>query len=208
MPHKVEHDLSQLNAGAIPGAGPDVPGPESGPGVLLLLGSDSDLPKVRDCALTLEELGIAYEVTIASAHRTPARAAALAEGAADRGVGVIICAAGAAAHLAGVVAAHTTLPVIGIPLSGSALGGVDALYATVQMPPGVPVATVGIDAARNAAILAAQILASGDAGLRARLRAQRAKMKAAVEEKAAKLAASGWPHEPAQDESRPDEGRR
>lgn len=197
MAPKIEHDRSLFNAGAIPGAGADVPGPEQGPGVLVLLGSDSDLPKVRDCALTLEELGVAYEVTIASAHRTPARTAALAEGAADRGVGVIICAAGAAAHLAGAVAAQTPLPVIGLPLSGSALSGVDALYATVQMPPGVPVATVGIDAARNAAILAAQIIATADASLRARIRALRLKMKTTVEEKAAKLAASGWPHDDA-----------
>ncbi|MGE5561247.1 MAG: 5-(carboxyamino)imidazole ribonucleotide mutase [Chloroflexota bacterium] len=197
MAPKIEHDRSLFNAGAIPGAGADVPGPEQGPGVLVLLGSDSDLPKVRDCALTLEELGVAYEVTIASAHRTPARTAALAEGAADRGVGVIICAAGAAAHLAGAVAAQMPLPVIGLPLSGSALSGVDALYATVQMPPGVPVATVGIDAARNAAILAAQIIATADASLRARIRALRLKMKTTVEEKAAKLAASGWPHDDA-----------
>lgn len=194
MSQKTGYDGSLFNTGAIPGAGADVPGPEQGPAVLVLLGSDSDLPKVRDCALTLEELGISYEVTIASAHRTPARTAAIAEGAAERGVGVIICAAGAAAHLAGAVAAQTALPVIGIPLSGSALNGVDALYATVQMPPGVPVATVGIDAARNAAILAAQVLATSDVALRTRIRGLREKMKDGVGEKAAKLAASGWPH--------------
>lgn len=165
------------------------------PQVLLILGSDSDLPRVRDCALALQELGVAYEATIASAHRTPARAAKLAAEAADRGISTIICCAGAAAHLAGAISAQTTLPVIGLPLSGSALNGVDALYATVQMPPGLPVATVAIDGARNAGILAAQIVAATDPAVRARLGEMRKKMSAAVEEKAERLATSGWPNE-------------
>jgi phosphoribosylaminoimidazole carboxylase PurE protein len=168
---------------------------QAAPQVLLILGSDSDLPRVRDCALALEELGVAYQATIASAHRTPARTAELAATAAERGVATIICCAGAAAHLAGAVAAQTTLPVIGLPLSGSALAGVDALYATVQMPPGLPVATVGIDGARNAGILAAQIVAATDAGVRERLTAMRRGMTEKVVAKAERLAGSGWPHE-------------
>jgi len=150
--------------------------------VIILMGSDSDLPKVKPAAEALTELGIPYEMHVASAHRTPERVAALAGGARERGVKVMIAAAGGAAHLAGVVAAHTTLPVIGIPISSSALNGLDALLATVQMPSGVPVATVAIDGARNAALLAAEIIAVSDAAVAEKLAELRAAMARKVEE--------------------------
>ena len=157
------------------------------PVVAVLMGSDSDLPKMKACLDALAELGIAFEVDVISAHRTPGRAHDFATGARERGIRVIIAGAGGAAHLAGVLASLTTLPVIGVPISSSALQGVDALYATVQMPPGVPVATVGVDASRNAAILAAQILATADADLGDRLKAAKAGMADAVDEKSQKL---------------------
>ncbi|MDA8145524.1 MAG: 5-(carboxyamino)imidazole ribonucleotide mutase, partial [Thermaerobacter sp.] len=113
----------------------------------IVLGSGSDLAAMQPAVRVLDEFQVPYEVTVASAHRSPERATAYARTARERGLKVIVAAAGAAAHLAGVLASHTTLPVVGLPLSGSPLGGVDALYATVQMPPGVPVATVGVDAA-------------------------------------------------------------
>jgi phosphoribosylaminoimidazole carboxylase PurE protein len=152
--------------------------------VLIVLGSDSDLPKIEAATQRLEKLGVPYELTICSAHRTPERAAELARTARERGVQVIIAGAGAAAHLPGVLAAYTTLPVIGVPLSGSQLQGVDALYSVVQMPAGVPVATVGIDGSANAALLACEVLALADEGLRERLEAEREEMAAAVEAKA------------------------
>jgi len=148
----------------------------SHPAVLIIMGSESDLPVVHPAATTLQELSIPYEVHIASAHRTPDRAAALAREARDRGVRVIIAAAGAAAHLAGVLAAHTTLPVIGIPVASGSLGGLDALLATAQMPSGVPVATVAINSARNAALLAAQILGTADPQVAERLARMRQQM--------------------------------
>lgn len=135
------------------------------PRVLILAGSANDLPKVEPAQQVLHELGVSCELRVASAHRQPDLVATLAAGARERGVQVIICAAGAAAHLAGAVASRTTLPVIGIPISAGPLQGLDALLATVQMPTGVPVATVAIDGARNAALLAAQILALHDPGL-------------------------------------------
>jgi len=138
------------------------------------MGSTSDAPVMQPAADTLRELGIGCEVKVLSAHRTPEAAAEYAAGARERGLKAIIAGAGGAAHLAGALAARTTLPVIGVPISSSALKGVDALYATVQMPPGIPVATVAIDGARNAALLAAQILATGDASIAARLEEQRA----------------------------------
>jgi 5-(carboxyamino)imidazole ribonucleotide mutase len=147
--------------------------------VAILMGSASDLPAMQPAADVLAELGVACEVRVMSAHRTPARAAEYASGASARGVKVLICGAGGAAHLAGVVAAHTLLPVIGVPLNRS-LGGLDSLYATVQMPAGVPVATVAIDGAANAALLAAQILALSDAELAARLAARRAEQERKV----------------------------
>ncbi len=147
------------------------------------MGSDSDLPVMRKAMEILQEFGVGCEVSVASAHRTPDKVAELARGAAERGISVIIAGAGMAAALPGAVAAHTQLPVIGVPLSGPALGGVDALYAIVQMPPGVPVATVGIDAAANAGLLAVQMLALSDATLAQKLSAYRQEMAARVEEK-------------------------
>ena len=150
------------------------------PSVVVILGSDSDLPTVRPAFATLDELGIDFEAHICSAHRTPDEATALAANARDRGVGVIIATAGKAAHLAGALAARTTLPVIGVPLTSSELDGLDALLSTVQMPPGVPVATVAINAAANAAVLAAQILAVSDKDLAAKLQARKDAMRASV----------------------------
>lgn len=146
--------------------------------VLIIMGSDSDLPVVEEAGKILAQLGIPYEMTIASAHRTPERVMKLSAGAEKRGIEVIIAAAGAAAHLAGVVAAHTLLPVIGIPLCSSPLQGIDSLLSIVQMPPGVPVATmaVGKAGAKNAAILAAQIMGRKDKGVMRRLAAFRKKM--------------------------------
>ena len=142
---------------------------QSRPLVAILMGSESDLPQVKPAMETLAQLGVAHEVHIVSAHRTPDRAVALARDARRRRLRVIIAAAGGAAHLAGVVAAHTTLPVIGLPIASGSLGGLDALLSTVQMPGGVPVATVAINGARNAALLAARILAIEDLGLAQRL---------------------------------------
>ncbi|MDA8065272.1 MAG: 5-(carboxyamino)imidazole ribonucleotide mutase [Thermaerobacter sp.] len=158
----------------------------------VVLGSRSDLAALQPAVRVLDEFQVPYEVTVASAHRSPERAAAYARTARERGLKVIVAAAGAAAHLAGVLASHTTLPVVGLPLSGSPLGGVDALYATVQMPPGVPVATVGVDAAANAALLALRILGGTDPGLAARLEAYRQNLAAKVEEQDRELAEGGW----------------
>ena len=137
--------------------------------VAVLMGSASDQTKMDPAAATLGEFGVEADVRVMSAHRTPAVVAEFARSARANGYAAIICGAGMAAHLAGAVAAHTTLPVIGVPLSGSALNGVDALYATVQMPKGIPVATVAIDGAMNAAMLAVQILAVSDAALATKL---------------------------------------
>jgi len=137
--------------------------------VAVLMGSASDQPKMAPALEVLASYGIEATEAVMSAHRTPAKVASFSSGARDEGYGVIICGAGMAAHLAGAVAAQTTLPVIGVPLSGGALNGIDALYATVQMPKGIPVATVAIDGAANAAHLAAQILSVGDDGLAQRL---------------------------------------
>ncbi|OPZ30443.1 MAG: N5-carboxyaminoimidazole ribonucleotide mutase [Lentisphaerae bacterium ADurb.BinA184] len=147
--------------------------------VAILMGSRNDLPKIDPAIKALHELGIGCRVRVMSAHRTPDVVAEFAAGAAEAGVRVIIAAAGGAAHLAGVVASHTVLPVIGIPVEGGSLNGLDALLATVQMPGGVPVATVGIGSggARNAGLLAAQILALEDGGLRARLVELRARQR-------------------------------
>ncbi len=134
--------------------------------VAIVVGSQSDLPQVEEAQKTLERLGIECEVHVMSAHRTPEKVRQFAQGARERGIGVIIAAAGMAAHLPGVVAAWTTLPVIGIPLARSALQGLDSLLSIVQMPPGVPVACVGIDGARNAALLAGAILSLSDEEVR------------------------------------------
>jgi len=155
--------------------------------VAVIMGSASDLPTAEKAVSELIALKIPAECRVISAHRTPETAAAFAEGAEAEGFGVIIAAAGKAAHLAGALAARTSLPVIGIPLKGSALDGLDALLSTVQMPDGVPVASVAIDGARNAAILAAQILALADADLSARLKARRAEMRDDVAAKDAEM---------------------
>jgi len=148
--------------------------------VAVIMGSDSDLPVVKPCLENLKKFGIQYEVRVMSAHRTPAVASEYATNARDNGFGVIIAAAGKAAHLAGVIAGHTTLPVIGIPVKSSTLDGLDSLLSTVQMPSGVPVATVAIDGAANAGILAAQILSLTDAKLADMLVDYKAKMAADV----------------------------
>jgi 5-(carboxyamino)imidazole ribonucleotide mutase len=137
--------------------------------VAVLMGSANDQPKMAPALETLARFGVEATEHVLSAHRTPERVAAFAREARDRGYGVVICGAGMAAHLAGAVSAQTTLPVIGVPLSGSALAGTDALYATVQMPRGIPVATVAIDGAANAALLAIEILAVADKDLADRL---------------------------------------
>jgi 5-(carboxyamino)imidazole ribonucleotide mutase len=137
--------------------------------VAVLMGSSSDEGRMQPAADTLARFGIEADVRVMSAHRTPGRVAEFAAGARAAGYGAVICGAGMAAHLAGAVAANTTVPVIGVPLSGSALNGVDALYATVMMPKGIPVATVAVDGAMNAALLAVQILAVGDDDLATRL---------------------------------------
>ena len=155
--------------------------------VAMLMGSDSDWPVVRSACAQLDAFGIPYEAHIMSAHRSPAQVAEFASYARKNGFGVIICAAGMAAHLAGAVAANTTLPVIGIPMKGGAMDGLDALLATVQMPSGVPVATVSLNGAKNAAILAAQILAVSDENLSGWLDAARRDMAAQIEEKDAAL---------------------
>ncbi|HEY2430834.1 MAG TPA: 5-(carboxyamino)imidazole ribonucleotide mutase [Acidimicrobiales bacterium] len=142
--------------------------------VIILMGSPNDRPKMAPAAETLAQFGIEADERVLSAHRNPAAVAAVAQGARLEGAVAFICGAGMAAHLAGVVAAHTTLPVVGVPLSGGALNGVDALYATVQMPKGIPVATVAVDGALNAALLVVEMLAVADAGLADRLEAYRA----------------------------------
>lgn len=139
----------------------------------IIMGSDSDLPVVEKAMATLDEFGVPYEIHVYSAHRTPAEAKEFAAKARACGFGAIICAAGKAAHLAGAIAANTTLPVIGIPVKSSTLDGLDALLSTVQMPGGIPVATVAIDGAQNAALLAVQMLGIEDAEIGAKLDAQR-----------------------------------
>jgi phosphoribosylamine---glycine ligase len=157
--------------------------------VLILMGSDSDAPVMQAAVDVLRELGVSCEMTVASAHRSPDRVMRLVREAPDRGVKAFIIGAGAAAHLAGVVAAHTTMPVIGVPIDSSALKGLDALLSTVQMPPGVPVATVSIGnpGATNAGVLAAQILAVGDSRLREKLEGYKKKLADTVEEAAKKV---------------------
>lgn len=160
--------------------------------VAIILGSDSDLTVMSEAAKTLEEFNINYEITISSAHRSPEKTIKYIEKAYKNGIKVIISGAGLAAHLAGVVAAHFPLPVIGVPLKGGALSGVDSLYSTVQMPPGVPVATVGIDNAKNAGLLAVQILATADKKLEKKLVEYKKSLSEGVEKKAEKLKKIGW----------------
>ncbi len=148
--------------------------------VAIIMGSASDLEKVKPAVATLDELGIESDVRILSAHRTPKETAEFASSARENGFGAIICAAGKAAHLAGAVAAQTTLPVIGIPIKSSTLDGLDALLSTVQMPSGMPVATVAIDGSANAALLAAQIIAVTEPSIAAKLEAKRESAKKAI----------------------------
>ena len=151
--------------------------------IAVIMGSDSDFPVLEPCIKRLKAFGLEAKVFVMSAHRTPHAAATFAANAREDGYGVIIAAAGKAAHLAGVLAAHTTLPVIGIPVKSSTLDGLDALLATVQMPTGIPVATVAIDGAENAAILAAQMLALSDEGLAQQLAQMKLDMEKGVEKK-------------------------
>ena len=157
--------------------------------VLVVMGSDSDFPVMEGCFKMLNKFGVEFKATVASAHRTPDKAMALARGAEAECFKVIIAAAGLAAHLGGVLAANTALPVIGVPCKGGALAGVDALYATVQMPTGIPVATVAIDGGSNAAILACQILALNDEELSSKLSEYKKSLEASVEERDARLQA-------------------
>lgn len=157
------------------------------PLVGIVMGSDSDLPVMRGAADILAELGIPTEILISSAHRAPEKTADYARRAASRGLVAIIAGAGGAAHLAGVIAGHTALPVIGVPVASGALNGVDALYATVQMPSGIPVATVAINGAKNAGILAAQIVGTGNPEVQEKIIAYKEKMARQVEEKSARL---------------------
>jgi phosphoribosylaminoimidazole carboxylase PurE protein len=162
------------------------------PMVSIVMGSDSDLEIMHEAGTVLEDFGIAYEIDVTSAHRSPDRTAEYARKAAERGVRVIIAGAGGAAHLAGVIAAHTTLPVIGVPIPSTPLQGMDSLLATVQMPAGIPVATVAIGkpGATNAGILAAQIIAISDPSVAQKLRGHKEKLAQGVEEKSRKLKAS------------------
>ncbi len=155
--------------------------------IAVLMGSDSDLPVVKAAFAVLREYGVPYEAHVMSAHRSPEAVRDFCASARERGFGAVIAAAGKAAHLAGAVAANTTLPVIGIPVKSSTLDGLDALLATVQMPSGMPVATVAIDGSANAALLAVQMLALSDAALAAKLDAKRAAMRAQIAEKDARL---------------------
>jgi phosphoribosylaminoimidazole carboxylase PurE protein len=165
----------------------------SNPIVSIVMGSDSDLEIMREAGKALESFGIEYEIDLTSAHRSPDRTAEFARQAAPRGIRVIIAGAGGAAHLAGVIAAHTTLPVIGVPIPSTSLNGMDSLLSTVQMPAGIPVATVAIGkpGATNAGILAAQIIGVGDAGIAKKLDAHKDKLAKGVEEKSKKLKDSG-----------------
>jgi 5-(carboxyamino)imidazole ribonucleotide mutase len=153
----------------------------------IIMGSDSDLPVMEKAAEVLKEMGVTYEIDISSAHRLPEKTAEYAKSARKRGIEVIIAGAGMAAHLAGVIAAHTTLPVIGVPLKSGALNGADALYATVQMPAGIPVATVAIDGAKNAAYLACSILSIKYPEYAKKLDAYRVRTKKDLEKKSAAL---------------------
>ena len=153
----------------------------------IMMGSDSDLPVVKKAMDMLDSFGVPYEVHIYSAHRTPVQAKEFSENARANGFGAIICAAGMAAHLAGAVAANTTLPVIGIPMKSGAMDGVDALYSTVMMPTGIPVATVAIDGAANAAILAVEMLALSDNVLAKKLMEMKQQMAEAVRKKDAEI---------------------
>lgn len=157
------------------------------PLVGILMGSESDIPIMEKAGQVLNEMGISYEMEISSAHRLPEKTTRYARRARERGIEVLIAGAGMAAHLAGVLASHTTLPVIGVPIKSGALNGADSLYSTVQMPPGIPVATVGIDGAKNAAYLACEILSIKYPEITKKLEDFRSKMKKTLEEKSREL---------------------
>jgi len=158
----------------------------------IIMGSDSDLQVMKVALEVLHDLGIESEITALSAHRAPEAVAEYAKTAVERGLKVIIAGAGVAAHLPGVIAAFTPLPVIGVPIKSSGTAGIDSLFAIVQMPPGVPVATVAINGAKNAGILAAQMISTGDAGVREKIVAFRAKLEKEVLDKAQKLEEKGF----------------
>jgi 5-(carboxyamino)imidazole ribonucleotide mutase len=160
--------------------------------VSIVMGSDSDLPIVKEAAIVLEEFCIPYEMIVSSAHRSPDDTRIYVQSARKRGISVIIAAAGGAAHLAGVIASHFPLPIIGIPMATPHLGGVDSLYSTVQMPPGVPVATVGINGAKNAGILAIEILATSDKALEKKLVVYKANLAKITRDKSKKLQTLGY----------------
>lgn len=152
------------------------------------MGSDSDWPIMKPAVELLKEFGVEVDVIVASAHRTPAKVHEYAETARENGVGVIIAAAGAAAHLAGVIASYTTLPVIGVPINATPLNGLDALLSTVQMPSGIPVATMAVNGAKNAAVFALEIFGAGDAAVAKQLEGYREKLREGVAKKAARVA--------------------
>ncbi|WP_315273476.1 5-(carboxyamino)imidazole ribonucleotide mutase [Selenomonas sputigena] len=154
----------------------------------LFMGSDSDWPIMKPAVELLKEFGVEVDVIVASAHRTPAKVHEYAETARENGVGVIIAAAGAAAHLAGVIASYTTLPVIGVPINATPLNGLDALLSTVQMPSGIPVATMAVNGAKNAAVFALEIFGAGDAAVAKQLEGYREKLREGVAKKAARVA--------------------
>ncbi|WP_048147124.1 5-(carboxyamino)imidazole ribonucleotide mutase [Pyrococcus abyssi] len=162
------------------------------PKVGIIMGSDSDLPVMKEAAKVLEDFEVDYEMKVISAHRTPERLHEYARTAEERGIEVIIAGAGGAAHLPGVLAALTMIPVIGVPIKSKALNGLDSLLSIVQMPPGIPVATVGIDGAKNAALLALEILSIKYPEIKEKLKKYREDMKRKVEEKSKKLEELGW----------------
>ena len=162
------------------------------PLVSIIMGSDSDLKVMQDAAKVMEEFSIPYEIDIISAHRTPHRAMEFSKTAHEKGVKVIIAAAGLAAHLAGSIAAHTPLPVIGVPIAGGSLNGIDSLYSTVMMPPGIPVATVAVNGAKNAGLLAIQILSLSDPALQEKILKYKKKMADEVKAKSDKLKDIGY----------------
>ncbi|MCL2220910.1 MAG: 5-(carboxyamino)imidazole ribonucleotide mutase [Oscillospiraceae bacterium] len=160
--------------------------------VAIIMGSDSDLPVMKESAEILEQLGIEHEITIVSAHRTPKRLYEYAENARSKGISVIIAGAGGSAHLPGMTASLTTLPVIGVPIKSRTLGGVDSLYSIVQMPPGIPVATVAINGAKNAGLLAASILSTTDNEIAEKLTTYKKDMEETVTQKAEELEKIGF----------------
>lgn len=162
------------------------------PLVSIIMGSDSDLHIMKDAAIILEEFKIDYEINVISAHRTPKKAYDFAQKLVDRGIKVVIAGAGAAAHLPGVIAALTPLPVIGVPINSSALNGLDSLLSIVQMPSGIPVATVGINSAKNAGILAASIIGSSNQETLKRVLAYKKRMERSIEEKSEKFEKGNW----------------